>query len=92
MESQRDALKGSDKTVQINIFEDVVKKNHEKDGTETHAKVLLLRQIWSEGSFAAQKARHNLKFLYREGLEAAKQQYLLLSTAINLKRMIKVMT
>ncbi len=57
--------KGSDKRIQVNIFEDVVKKNHEKDGTETHAKVLLLRQIWSEGSFAAQKARHNLKFLYR---------------------------
>lgn len=47
--------KGSDKRIQVNIFEDVVKKNHEKDGTETHAKVLLLRQIWSEGSFAAQK-------------------------------------
>ena len=57
--------KGSDKRIQVNIFEDVVKKNHEKDGTETHAKVLLLRQIWSEGSFAAQKSRHNLKFLYR---------------------------
>ncbi len=83
--------KGSDKRIQVNIFEDVVKKNHEKDGTETHAKVLLLRQIWSEGSFAAQKARHNLKFLYRRGLEAAEQQCLLSSTALNLKRMIKVM-
>ena len=83
--------KGSDKRIQVNIFEDVVKKNHEKDGTETHAKVLLLRQIWSEGSFAAQKARHNLKFLYRRGLEAAEQQCLLSSTALNLKRMIKAM-
>lgn len=83
--------KGSDKRIQVNIFEDVVKKNHEKDGTETHAKVLLLRQIWSEGSFAAQKARHNLKFLYRRGLEAAEQQCLLSSMALNLKRMIKVM-
>ena len=83
--------KGSDKRIQVNIFEDIVKKNHEKDGTETHAKVLLLRQIWSEGSFAAQKARHNLKFLYRRGLEAAEQQCLLSSTALNLKRMIKVM-
>ena len=83
--------KGSDKRIQVNIFEDVVKKNHEKDGTETHAKVLLLRQIWSEGSFAVQKARHNLKFLYRRGLEAAEQQCLLSSTALNLKRMIKVM-
>lgn len=83
--------KGSDKRIQVNIFEDVVKKNHEKNGTETHTKVLLLRQIWSEGSFAAQKSRHNLKFLYRRGLEAAEQQCLLSSTALNLKRMIKAM-
>lgn len=83
--------KGTDKRIQINIFEEVVKKNHEKDGTERHAKVLLLRQIWSEGSFATQKARHNLKFLYRRGLEAAEQQCLLSSTALNLKRMIKAM-
>ena len=33
--------KGSDKRIQVNIFEDVVKKNHEKGGTETHIKVLL---------------------------------------------------
>lgn len=83
--------RGTDKRIQINIFEEVVKKNHEKDGTERHAKVLLLRQIWSEGSFATQKARHNLKFLYRRGLEAAEQQCLLSSTALNLKRMIKAM-
>ena len=83
--------KGSDKRIQVNIFEDVVKKNHEKDGTERHTRVLLLRQIWSEGSFAAQKSRHNLKFLYRRGLEAAEQQCLLSSTALNLKRMIKAM-
>ena len=81
--------KGTDKRIQVNIFEEVVKKNHEKDGSERHTKVLLLRQIWSEGSFAAQKARHNLKFLYRRGLEAAEQQCLLSSTALNLKRMIK---
>ena len=83
--------KGTDKRIQVNIFEEVVKKNHEKDGSERHTKVLLLRQIWSEGSFAAQKAGHNLKFLYRRGLEAAEQQCLLSSTALNLKRMIKAM-
>ncbi|MCI9071785.1 MAG: hypothetical protein HFH80_03075 [Lachnospiraceae bacterium] len=52
---------------------------------------MLLRQIWSEGSFAAQKARHNLKFLYRRGLEAAEQQCLLSSTALNLKRTKRAM-
>ena len=83
--------KGTDKRIQVNIFEEVVKKNHEKDGSERHIEVLPLRQIWSEGSFAAQKAGHNLKFLYRRGLEAAEQQCLLSSTALNLKRMIKAM-
>lgn len=83
--------KGAEKRIQVNIFEETVKKNHKKDGAEPHTRVLLLRQIWSEGSFAAQKARHNLKFLYRRGLEAAEQQCLLSSTALNLKRMIKAM-
>lgn len=77
--------------IQVNIFEEAARKNHEKDGSERHTKVLLLRQIWSEGSFAAQKAGHNLKFIYRRGLEAAEQQCLLSSTALNLKRMIKAM-
>ena len=83
--------KGTDKRIQVNIFEEAVKKNHKKGGSKRHTRVLLLRQIWSEGSFAAQKARHNLKFLYRRGLEAAEQQCLLSSTALNLKRMIKAM-
>ena len=43
--------KGTDKRIQVNIFEEVIKKNHEKAGSERHTRVLLLRQIWSEGSF-----------------------------------------
>lgn len=43
--------KGTYKRIQVNIFEEVIKKNHEKDGSERHTRVLLLRQIWSEGSF-----------------------------------------
>ena len=54
--------KGAEKRIQVNIFEETVQKNHKKDGTETHTRVLLLRQIWSEGCFAAQKARPNFFF------------------------------
>lgn len=90
-ESVRNQLESEGKIKPVRCRKRKGKKNHEKDGTEKHAGVLLLRQIWSEGSFATQKARHNLKFLYRRGLEAAEQQCLLSSTALNLKRMIKAM-
>jgi len=75
--------------IQVNIFEDAVKKNHEGDGTPEHKAVLDLRQIWCEGTFAAQKARHNLRRLFRRGLEAAEDHCLLSATALNLKRMVK---
>lgn len=50
---------------------------------------LKLRQIWCEGTFAAQKRSHNLTQLLRRGLEAAEDHCLLSATALNLKRMIK---
>jgi transposase len=75
--------------IQVNIFEDSVKKNHSGDGTPEHKEILKLRQIWCEGRFAAQKARHTLKRLFRRGLEAAESHCLLSATALNLKRMIK---
>ena len=47
--------------IQVNIFEDAVRRNHAGDGSPEHQRVLALRQIWCEGRFAAQKARHNLR-------------------------------
>lgn len=47
------------------------------------------RQVWCEGTFAAQKWRHNLTRLLRRGLEAAEDHCLLSAAALNLKRMIK---
>lgn len=74
--------------LQVNIFEAAVKKNHDADGSAGHREALRLRQIWCEGSFAAQKARHNLRRLLRRGLEAAEEHCLLSATALNLKRMV----
>ena len=75
--------------IQVNIFHGAVNRNHSGDGTPEHKAVLALRQIWCEGTFAAQKARHNLRNLFRRGLEAAEDHCLLSATAINLKRMVK---
>lgn len=47
------------------------------------------RQIWCEGTFAAQKWGHNLTRVLRRGLEAAEDHCLLSATALNLIRMIK---
>lgn len=75
--------------IKVNIFEDAVKRNHAADGSPEHKAVLDLRQIWCEGTFAAQKARHNLRRLFRRGLEAAEDHCLLSATALNLKRLVK---
>jgi transposase len=75
--------------IKVNIFEEAVKRNHAQDGTPRHKAVLDLRQIWCEGTFAAQKARHNLRRMFRRGIEAAEDHCLLSATAINLKRMVK---
>ena len=77
------------RTVRVNIFEEATSRCHERKGTALHAYILGLRQIWCEGSFAAQKARHNLRSLYRRGLEAAETHCLLSAMALNLKRMVK---
>lgn len=76
------------RTIRVNIFEEAVKKQREMDGTSLHRKILKQCQIWCEGSFAAQKARHNLSSLFRRGLEAAEEHCLLSAMALNLKRMV----
>ena len=77
------------RTVRVNIFEEAVSRCHAKRGTALQTYILGQRQIWSEGNFAAQKARHNLRKLYRRGLEAAETHCLLSAMALNLKRMVK---
>ena len=76
------------RTVRVNIFEESLKRCQARRGTAIHTHILRLRQIWCEGSFAAQKARHNLRSLYRRGLEAAETHCLLSAMALNLKRMV----
>jgi transposase len=75
--------------IQVNIFQNIVDRHHASDGSDEYKSALKKRQIWCEGTFAAQKARHNLRGLFRRGLEAAEEHCLLSATAINLKRMVK---
>ena len=74
-----------------NYFRAPVQKNMAQKDSPEYRKALKKRQIWCEGTFAAQKWSHNLKRLLRRGLEAATDHCLLSATAINLKRMIKYM-
>jgi transposase len=77
--------------IQVNIFQDIVDKHHEADGSEEYRAALRQRQILCEGTIASQKEHHNLKRLFRRGLKAAEEHCLLSAIAINLKRMVKCM-
>lgn len=63
-------------------------RRHDADYREALKK----RQIWCEGTFAAQKWGHNLTRVLRRGLGAAEDHCLLSAVALNLKRMIRATT
>ena len=75
--------------IYVHIFQDIVDKHHQADGSPEYNDALRKRQIWCEGTFAAQKARHNLGQMFRRGLRAAADHCLLAACAINLKRLVK---
>ena len=70
-------------------FREARLKNINRQQEPEYREALKLRQIWCEGTFAAQKRDHNLVRVLRRGLEAAEDHCLLSATALNLKRMIK---
>jgi transposase len=70
-------------------FELAARRNLSRAQEPKYRETLRLRQIWCEGTFAAQKWGHNLTCVLRRGLEAAEDHCLLSATAMNLKRMIK---
>ena len=74
--------------IQVNIFQDIVDKHREADGSLEHTEALNMRQVWCEGTFSTQKARHNLKQLFRRGLQAASDHCFLSACAVNLKRLV----
>ena len=70
-------------------FKPSVQRHLSRRGEPEYRQALKQRQIWCEGTFAAQKWGHNLTRVLRRGLEAAEDHCLLSATALNLKRMIR---
>ena len=63
----------------------------QKNNTPEYYAAMRLRQIWCEGNFSHQKANHNLKRVRTRGLGKAFMHCLLSATALNLKRMVKLL-
>ena len=72
-------------------FRPTVRRHLARQNEPDYLDALRKRQIWCEGTFAAQKWGHNLTRVLRRGLEAAEDHCLLSATALNLKRMIRCM-
>lgn len=72
-------------------FRTTVRRDFARRSEPDYLDALRQRQIWCEGTFAAQKWRNNLTRILRRGLEAAEDHCLLSATALNLKRMIRTM-
>ena len=75
--------------VSVSYFAADRQRNLERRCSPEYREALKLRQIWCEGTFAAQKRGHNLTRVLRRGIEAAEDHCLLSAAAMNLKRMIR---
>lgn len=88
-------LSGTDRAgarkLQDSYFKRSVQRHFSRRWEPEYREALKKRQIWCEGTFAAQKWGHNLTRVLRRGLEAAEDHCLLSATALNLKRMIRAM-
>lgn len=81
--------KGRAKRLERSYFWREIREDLRELDSPTYQRALRKRQIWSEGTFAAQKWGHRLGQLLRRGAEATEDHCLLSATALNLKRMIK---
>jgi len=66
-------------------------RNNQKVGTVGYLRVMRLRQIWAEGTFAVLKREHKLNKIQKRGLQKATEECLLSTTALNLKRLVKAL-
>ncbi|MBD5530469.1 MAG: transposase [Lachnospiraceae bacterium] len=64
-------------------------RNSQKVGKSDYLRVMRLRQIWAEGTFAVLKREHKLNKIQKRGIQKATEECLLSATALNLKRLIK---
>ncbi len=78
-----------ERKVSVSYFTAERQRSLEHRYSPEYREALKLRQLWCEGTFAAQKRGHNLTRVLRRGIEAAEDHCLLSAAAMNLKRMIK---
>lgn len=64
-------------------------RNGQKVGSTNYLRVMRLRQIWAEGTFAVLKREHKLNKIHKRGIHKATEECLLSATALNLKRLVK---
>ena len=78
-------------TVRINAsaYYPAFYRNSQKVGSEDYIRIMRLRQIWAERTFAVLKREHKLNKIQKRGLQKAIEEYLLSATALNLKRLVK---
>lgn len=60
-----------------------------KVGSSDYLRVMQLRKIWAEGTFAVLKREHKLNKIQKRGLQKATEECRLSATALNLKRLVK---
>ena len=63
--------------------------NNQKVRSLEYLKVMRLRQIWAEGTFAVLKREHKLNKIQKRSIQKATEECLLSATALNLKRQVK---
>ncbi|MCI8786548.1 MAG: hypothetical protein HFI84_07815 [Eubacterium sp.] len=78
-------------TVRINAsaYYPAFYRNNQKVGTSSYLRIMRLRKIWAEGTFAVLKREHKLNKIQKRGLQKATEECLLSATALNLKRLVK---
>lgn len=64
-------------------------RNGPKVGSSDYKRVMRLRQIGAEGTFAVLKREHKLNKIQKREIRNATEECLLLATALNLKRLVK---
>jgi hypothetical protein len=63
--------------------------NSKKVGTSDYWRVMRLRKVWAEGTFAVLKREHKWNKIQKRGLQKAIEECLLSATALHLKRLVK---
>ena len=61
-------------------------RNRQRIGSSDYLRVMRLRKIWTEGTFAVLKREHKLNKIQKRGIQKAAEECLLSETALNLKR------